>query len=544
MVTSEPAAAETIAAKPARSARSGMIRSSMVYSSLTLVSRLMGFARDLVVAFYMGASATFVADAYFTALAFPNLFRRIFAEGAFAAAFVPAYAKSLEKDGEEVADILAADAMAALLAMTVALTVVAELAMPWIIAAYSPGYAAIAGKTQLTITLTMITMPYLPCMAIYAHLSGVLNARNRFIVSAAAPILLNVWTLIAVLPTHSPHDAAVWASVGVIFAGISQAGLLWWGVRRSGANVDWRLPRFTPEIRQLIALALPGAFAASVSQINVFVSQFLVSHVNGARGWLNVCDRLYQLPQGLVGVAIGVALLPRLSRAVHAGDQDGATSATDEALTFSMALTLPAAAAMIAMPLFLIDGLYTRGEFHAYDSIQTALALQQYGWGVPAFVLSPLISRAFFARQDTRTPMNYAIVSVVVNVIAGIILFHLIGVAGIAAATSLASWVNVLLMLVTLARRGAYTPSPAAAGRLLRTFLASLSLGGLLVLASSYRPEIQHLFGAVHIGRAIGAKELAVATTTLLAALIYPLLLVGCGGLTMGELNGVIRRKR
>jgi len=514
----------------------------MVYSSLTLVSRVMGFARDLVVTYYMGASATFVADAYTTAFAFPNLFRRIFAEGAFAAAFVPAYAKALERDGEEVADVLAADAMAALLAMTVALTVVAELTMPWIIAAYSPHFANIPGKTQLTITLTMITMPYLPCMAIYAHLSGVLNARNRFILSAAAPILLNIWTLIAVLPTHTPHDAAVAASIGVVAAGITQAGLLWWGVRKSGANVDWRLPRFTPEIRQLIALALPGAFAASVSQINVFVSQFLVSAINGARTWLAVCDRLYLLPQGLVGVAIGVALLPRLSRAVHAGDQNGARSAMDEALTFSMALTLPAAAAMIAMPFFLTDGLYTRGEFHVVDALKTASALQQYGWGVPAFVLAPLLSRAFFARQDTKTPMNFAIVSVVVNVIAGIVLFHLVGVAGIAAATSLASWVNVLLMLVTLARRGAYWPSVAAWSRLGRGLLASLLLGALLAGASHYRPAIEGLFHGVHIGRAIRAKELAVAFTTLAAALIYPVLLIGVGGISRDELRKALRR--
>ena len=540
-MTSEPAAALD---PPAKAARSGMIKSSMVYSGLTLVSRMMGFARDLVVTYYMGASATFVADAYTTAFAFPNLFRRVFAEGAFAAAFVPAYAKALERDGEQVADVLAADAMAALLAMTLAITLLAELAMPWVIAVYSPGFSAVPGKTHLTIILTMITMPYLPCMAIYAHLSGVLNARNRFILSAAAPILLNIWTLVAVVPTHTPQAAALSASVGVILAGVTQAGLLWWGVRRSGADVTWRWPRFTPEIRQLIKLALPGAFAASVSQINVFVSQFLVSHVNGARTWLAVCDRLYLLPQGLVGVAIGVALLPRLSRAVHADDQAGARGAMDEALSFSMALTLPAAAAMVAMPFFLTDGLYTRGEFHIADALQTAAALQQYGWGVPAFVLAPLLSRAFFSRQDTRTPMNFAVVSVVVNVVAGIVLFNLIGVAGIAAATSLASWTNVVLLAATLARRGAYTPSPAAASRLARALLASLILGALLAFASHMRPAIEHLFGGFHIGRAIHAKELAVLIVTVLAAMLYPVVLVGVGGLTPAELKRLVRRGR
>ena len=183
----------------------------------------------------MGASATFVADAYTTALAFPNLFRRIFAEGAFAAAFVPAYARSLERDGEEVADVLAADAMAALLAMTLAVTVTRRIGHAL---DHRRLFARVRrrrrGRCKLTITLTMITMPYLPCMAIYAHLAGVLNARNRFVLSAAAPVLLNVWTLVAVLPTHSPHSAAVSASWGVIVAGVSQAGLLWWGVLALG----------------------------------------------------------------------------------------------------------------------------------------------------------------------------------------------------------------------------------------------------------------------------------------------------------------------
>ena len=231
---------------PPRSARSGMIRSSMIYSSLTLVSRLLGFARDLVVTYYMGASATFVADAYTTALAFPNLFRRIFAEGAFAAAFVPAYTRSLERDGEAVADVLAGDAMAALLAMTVAITVLAELAMPWIITLYSPGFAAVPGKVQLTITLTMVTMPYLPCMAIYAHLAGVLNARNRFVLSAAAPILLNIWTLVAVLPTHSPLQAAIWASWGVLAAGSPRRACCGGGCASRGPTSTGACPALRP----------------------------------------------------------------------------------------------------------------------------------------------------------------------------------------------------------------------------------------------------------------------------------------------------------
>ena len=487
-MTRDPAAAAVPTAPQSR--RSGLIRSSMIMSSFTLISRVMGFVRDLAVTYFMGASATIAADAYNAAFAFPNLFRRIFAEGAFSSAFVPAYARSLEQDGEEVADVLAADAMATLAAATLAITVIAELTMPWLMRyLIAPGFALTPGKVHLAVVLTMITMPYLPCMAIYAHLSGVLNARNRFILSAGAPILLNLWTLAAVLPAKSPVQAAIFASTGVIGAGISQAAVLWWGVRRSGAKVDIRIPRLTPEIRKLIGLAVPGAIAASATQINIFVSGILVSGVNGARSWLAVCDRLYQLPLGLVGVAVGVALLPRLSRAVHAGDRIEARGAIDQAITFSMALTLPAAAALVAMPFFLIDSLYTRGAFHAVDAHATAAALQQYGWGVPAFVLAQITNRAFFAQQDTKTPMRFTLISVAANIALGVTLFHFVGVAGIAAATSAATWLNVVMMAVTLARRGIYAPSLVAWSRLARVLAASVALGLLLAAASHFRRD-------------------------------------------------------
>jgi putative peptidoglycan lipid II flippase len=525
--------------KPAKAG--GLIRSSMVYSGFTLISRIMGFARDLAVSYYMGASATFAADAFNTAFAFPNLFRRIFAEGAFAAAFVPAYSRSLERDGEHVADELAADAMATLAAATLAITVAAELTMPWLMHLIAPGFAANPAKFHLAVILTMITMPYLPCMAIYAHLSGVLNARNRFILSAAAPILLNIWTLVTVLPTHTPSQAAIWASIGVLLAGVSQAALLAWGCKRSGAHVGFRWPRLTPEIKQLIMLAVPGAIAASGSQINIFVSGILVSQVNGARSWLAYCDRLYQLPQGLVGVAIGVALLPRLSRAVHAGDHAQARSAMDEAITFAMALTLPAAAALVAIPYFMVDSLYTRGAFTTVDAHHTSAALLNYGWGVPAFVLAQLFSRAFFARQDTKTPMRFTLIGAVVNVVLGVALFHLVGVAGIAAATAAAWWLNVVMMAVTLARRGDYRPSPKAVSKLIRILLASVALGGALAVVSYFRAPIEAVLGHASLGP-IHGKELAIAITALGALGLYPLLLFGTGGLTVVEAKAAVRR--
>jgi putative peptidoglycan lipid II flippase len=526
------AAAETLAVAAA-SPRASLLRSSLTISSMTLISRFLGFARDLAISYTMGASASIAADAWNTALAFPNMFRRIFAEGAFSSAFVPAYTRSLRQDGEEVADVLAADAMATLAAATIVLTLIAQLTMPWLMYVISPGFAADPAKFKLAVVLTQITMPYLPCMAIYAHLSGVLNARGRFVIAAAAPMLLNIGTLVTVLPQHSTRAAAFAASWGVIGAGIAQAGLLWWGVRKSGARVDLRWPRLTPEIRKLIGLAVPAALAQSAFQINIFISGILASGVQGARSWLATADRLYQLPLGLVGVAIGIALLPRLSSAVHGGDRTDAQDAMDEALSLALAFTLPAAVALVAMPYFLIDALFVRGMFHAVDADATARALFHYGWGVPAFVLLRIVNQAFYARQDTRTPMRFALVQVGVNVVLGVGLFHLVGFEGIAAATSIACWLNVVLMMVTLWQRDVYRPSPATLARLTKMLIASVVMGAALALASHFRSAYEPR---------LWRKEIAVAVVTGLGAALYVALLFGLRAVTPADIRQALKR--
>lgn len=524
-----------------RAPGSSLIRSSMVNSSLTLVSRFMGFLRDLVISYRLGASATPAADAFYTALAFPNLFRRIFGEGAFAAAFQPAYVRALAQDGQAQADKLAEEAMAGLAAVTVALTLACQLAMPWLMILINPGYVHDPGKFKLAVLLTQITMPYLPCMAIYAHLSGVLNSHGRFIVSGVAPVLLNLVMLAFVLPQSNAMVAADWASAGVVVAGLFQVGLLWWGVHRSGSRVRLCWPTLNPQIRALIAKAVPGALSASAFQINIFISGILASQVAGARSWLNAADRLYQLPVGLVGVAIGVALLPRLSRAVHTRDEADARGAMDEAITLAMALTLPAAAAMLAMPFFMIDGLFTRGAFLAYDARQTAAVLFHYGWGAPAFVLMQIVNRAFYARQDTRTPMRVALIQVAVNVALGLLLFRLIGAPGIAAATSAASWLSVVQMAAILRRRGHYALSRRAVSRLLRVLAASAVLGVVLFAAArglSAHPIRRLAIGPAHF------KELALAALAAGALPIYAALLFASGGVRPAELKAALRRRR
>ena len=539
-MTDAPAAP---AAAPSKPAGGGMIRSSLVFGGWTLVSRLMGFARDIAAAAYMGASATIAADAYNTALSFPNLFRRIFAEGAFAAAFVPAYARTLQEKGEAEADRIATDSMATMVAITTALTVAAIVAMPWLMRIINPGFIDTPEKFDLAVLLTRISMPYLPCMTIVALLSGVLNARGRFVVSALAPTVLNACMLVAILPMRNPEAAALAASWGVVAAGVGQVALSVWGIRRAGARVRLiRMPTLTPEVRTIILLAVPGAIAASATQINVFISQALSSQVDGARSWLSTADRLYQLPLGLIGVAVGVALLPQLSRAVQARDTEGQQSAMDDATTFSLALTLPAAAALLAMPFLLIDALFTRGEFTAYDARQTAAALFHYGWGVPAFVLTRVFTPAFFARSDMKAPMLFAIASVVVNIVLALILFEVMGVPGLAVATSAAAWANVVLMAVTLWRRNTWRLGADATKRITKALVASVVMAGFLLLAAGNRELLEGPVDAVTGGH--GGKELAVVAISGLGALVYFALLFGMRAVTPGEVKRALRGRK
>ncbi|MGQ0531829.1 MAG: murein biosynthesis integral membrane protein MurJ [Caulobacteraceae bacterium] len=517
-----------------------LARNTAVIGGLTLVSRLFGFARDLALAWALGAGP--VADAFFAALRFPNLFRRLFAEGAFSQAFVPVYSKTLAAEGEEAANRLASEALSVLLLMTGLLSAVAIAGMTWINRVLFAGYIDDPRTFQLATVLAQLAMPYLVAMSAATLFSGVLNAHGRFFAAAAAPILFNLCQLAALWLVHdTPEYAAVAAIIAVSISGLLQALWVWWGAHRSGTKLSLPFPRLTPAVRRLFVLAAPAAIAGGALQINVMVSQALASFERGAIAYLNVADRLYQLPLGLIGIAVGVAMLPRLSRLVQEGDEAGARGALDEAVALSMAFTLPAAAAMLAIPFYLLDGLYARGAFSAADAQNAALALIHYGWGVPAFVLAKIYAPAFFAREDTRAPMRYAITSMVLNIVLGAALFlglrsmGLPGFQGLAIATSAAAWVNVLLMIRALVARGAYRPTPTAFARLLRIGLASAILFALLWFAGANRDALE---------AAVSSKEAAVALLILGGGTFYFIVAFLVRAVTVSEVRGAFRRER
>ena len=528
-----------------------LVRNTLVQTGLTLVSRIMGFARDLAISAMLGAGP--VADAFYAALRFPNLFRRFFAEGAFSQAFVPLYTKALAGDdaARHESDRIASEALSFLLAATAALVIVAQIAMPWIYLGLFAGYRDAPTTFDFAVLLAQITMPYLSCMTLAALFSGVLNAKGRFALSAAAPTILNACLLFAIAPflflgdahaAETQRSAAIAAAGAVTVAGIIQAGALWWGCARSQARLRLGVPRLTPDVKKLFALAIPGAIAGSGTQINIMVSQALASLEPGAISYLYSADRLYQLPLGLIGVAVGLALLPRLARAAAAGDDLAGRSALDEAVSLSMAFTMPAAAALIVMPYFLMNGFWVRGAFTAEDARLTAQALLHFGWGVPAFVLIKVFAPAFFAREDTVRPMRYALIAVVANIAIGAGLFFalrgagLSGFVGLAIATSAASWLNVALLVAALVREGHYQPSSAAMGRLVRIGLATAVMAGALGAAALNQKAV--------IAAVLGSKELAVLVVASAGACLYIAAALALRAVTLGEIRSALRREK
>jgi len=457
-----------------------LFRSFATVGGMTMISRVLGFVRDILIAGVLGAGP--VADAFFVAFRFPNLFRRLFAEGAFNAAFVPLFARRLAGDGKRAAREFAEQALAVLLVALMLTTAVAEIAMPWLMYLIAPGFAASPEKFDLAVLLTRIAFPYLLCVSLVALLSGVLNALDRFAVAAAAPILLNIVLISVMLGVTwyafgNTPEAGIALAWGVAVAGVLQLMVLIYWARHVGMGLKLLKPRMTEGVRRLIRLGVPGVIAGGITQINILVGTIIASLEDSAVSWLYYADRIYQLPLGIVGIAIGIVLLPDLSKRLRAGDGDGAAVSLNRSLEVSLLFTLPAAVALFVAPEPIIQVLFQRGAFGADDTAATASALAAFAVGLPAFVLIKVFSPGFFAREDTRTPMIYAGISVVVNIIGSLALFFVIGHVGIAVATSLAGWTNAGLLAATLARRGDFTADGGLRSRLGPICLSSAIMG-------------------------------------------------------------------
>jgi len=457
-----------------------LLRNFATVGTGTAVSRVLGFIRDMFIAAALGAGP--VAEAYFVAQRLPNLFRRIFAEGGFASAFVPLFAKTHESDGADEARRFAEESLAALAAALIAATVLAELVMVWLTFALAPGFIEDPAKFDLTVLLSRITFPYLALVSIVTLFSGALNGLGYFAAAAFSSAFLNLVLIAALIYIYligeiATVEAGIILSVATIVGGLVQLLVLYIACRRAGLKLKLRWPRLTPGVVRLAGLAGPSVIAGGIVQINVVVGTIIASLQPGAVSWLYYADRLYQLPLGIVGIAIAIVLLPDLARALRAGRDADASHAQNRSIEFAAALTLPATVALFVIPGPIITVLFERGAFTALDTAATAPALAAYALGLPAFVAIKVLQPGYFAREDTRAPMWYGGISMVVNVVAAFGLFFLFGHVGIAAATSIAAWVNTGLLFRTLWKRGHLTPDAMLTHRLPRLLLASLLMG-------------------------------------------------------------------
>ena len=522
-----------------------LYRAFATVGGLTLASRVLGFLRDIAFAWGFGAGP--VADAFAVAFRFPNLFRRLFGEGAFNSAFIPLFAKELEGNGRDNARRFAEEALAGLAAVLVALTIVAIVAMPWLMYLLAPGFSATPEKFDLAVLMTQITFPYLLCMSLVALFSGVLNTFGKFVESSAVSIVLNGTLLAGILVSYwlgyldTPEGGIVQA-IAVFVAGVLQLWLLIDGLRRNNFSLKLRRPRMTPGMRRLITLGIPGVIAGGVTQLNIMIGTIIASLQPGAVSQLFYADRLYELPLAIVGIAVGVVLLPNVARQLRAGNDAGAVESQNRALEFAMLLTVPAAVALAVVPGEIVQVLFERGAFTAADTANTSAVLAVFALGLPAFVLIKVLSPAYFAREDTKTPMRYAVISLTANTLGSIALFFLfrrlgwLPHLGIAVATAVGGWLNAALLWATLIKRGHFALDRPMVRSLAKIVLASVVMGIALFSVA--------VLLAAWFGRDQGFLVQLGGLASLIGAgfAVYALAVLATGALKIGQLRKALRR--
>ena len=576
-----------------------LLRSMATVSGFTALSRILGFLRDILMGYFLGSSQA--ADAFFAAFKFPNIFRRIFGEGAFNSAFVPLFSKELTSKGRKEAMHFASQTFSILAIILLIITIIAIPLMSWITMVHAPGFNAVKtfrgdsnnnevsfdikikgskaiyfvienggtaelknitltnndndtetlldqsdwlsekgkwikkyslsenknftrikgnalinnskeGNTNLsiyrnhpdtfnlTVTLSKITFIYLLCMALVAHMSGVLNTVKIFGMPAAAPVLLNMTFLAGFLissifwgfkgdPVKYAHVAA-WC---VFVAGFLQLGALYFTCFRKGLRIKLCKPKLSPQIKRLFILMGPGVLAAGIQQINLLVGSIIASFREGAISYLYYSERVYQLPLGMIGIGLGVILLPEVTKRLRGGDQMGAITSMNRGIELAMFLTIPASIALIVIPYPIISTLFQHGAFTKEDANLTAYSLAGFALGIPGYVLVKVLQPGYFARENTKTPMLIAGVTVIVNIVFSIILFDSLGHIGIAIATSIAAWINVGLLLFGL--RNFWKPDARLKSRMPKIFIASAVMGlSLWMLHQTIKEIFNHDF--------------------------------------------------
>ena len=520
-----------------------LISGALTVGVWTLLSRILGFVRDILIAAWLGTGP--VAEAFLVAFALPNMFRRFFAEGAFNVAFVPMFSKKLESGSDP--EGFARDALSGLTAILVVLTILATIFMPWLVLAMAIGFAD-DERLGIAVTLGRIVFVYILFISLAALLSGVLNASGRFAAAAAAPVLLNI----ILIGTLILAEAGVGASIvgdgvgarhgtllafGVVLAGVAQLALVWVAVKRAGFDLRPKRPVWTPELKRLAVIAAPAALAGGVVQINLLIGRQVASFYDGAIAWLSYADRLYQLPLGVVGIAIGIVLLPDLSRRLQAKDDAGGRNALSRAAEMSLAFAVPSAVALAVIPHSLVSILFERGAFDATDTEATALACAIYAFGLPAFVLQKVVQPLYFAREDTRRPFYFAVAAMIVNAVLAVGLSGVFEFLAAAIAATAAGWAMLALLWWGARGMGETARFDARANRrIVRIVIASVIMGAALIAGERV------LFEAL-LTSGNSLKYLGLALLCLFGMAIYAVTGLAIRAFTMADLRGAFRRQ-
>lgn len=470
-------------------------RAIATVGGFTLLSRIAGFVRDVVLSAVLGSGA--MADAFFVAFKLPNFFRRLFAEGAFSAAFVPLFARELQAHGREAAVIFARQSHSALLVVLLPFSALLMLAMPAVMALLAPGMRHEPATFDLAVSFGRITFPYLLFIALTSLYGGVLNSIERFAHVAATPILLNLTLIAAVLGlTPFMPNSGYAAAVGVTMAGLLQWLWLLVACARDGVGMTLVRPRWTERVARLVTLATPIAIGGGVQQIGVMFDVVWASLLPaGTISALYYGDRIMELPLGVIGIAVGTALLPLLARQLRAGQTEAAIANQNRAIEFGLLFSLPSAVALWLLAEPIVRLLFERGKFGPDDTLRAAGALAAYALGLPAFVAVKALTPAFFAREDTRTPLFVAVVAVAANVAlnAAFVFGTTLAQVGIALASSLSGWLNALLLAGFLLRRKALAPDQRLKTRALGIAGAAAGMGVALWLAgAALAPALAH----------------------------------------------------
>jgi putative peptidoglycan lipid II flippase len=450
-----------------------MIDRILTVGGFTLLSRMTGFVRDIMLAAILGAGP--MADAFFVALRLPNHFRAIFAEGAFNAAFVPAYARIRTQGGADAARLFGDRIFTLLIASQVVLLALALIFTPAVIALLAPGFVHEPQQFALAVELTRITFPYLLLITLVTLWGGILNALHRFAAAAAASTLLNVsmmatLALAALFP--SVGHAAAW---GVLISGVLQAMLVGGDTLRAGAITTFCRPRWDEDVRRFFTALGPATVGSMGTQLALFADTIIASFLSaGALSALYYADRLNQLPIGVIGIAVGTVLLPEMTSRLASGDEAGARHAQNRAIEFALLLAVPCVVAFLVVPDLLMRALFTRGAFTAADAHAAAMTLAAYTIGLIPFVLIRSVVSPFLARGDTATPVKAVLVATAVNILFKIALMGPLAQVGLALATSIGAWINFTLVL-WLAHRAGLTAFDAS----LKRSLGKLAAAGL-----------------------------------------------------------------